>query len=45
MKYFNMVPEDVDKAIEKLDDIGGPKSHSNYPWGWDGILRKKKQLF
>ena len=34
MKYFNMVPEDVDKAVEKLDDIGGPKSHSNYPWGW-----------
>ena len=34
MKYFNMVPEDVDKAVEKLDDIGGPKSHTNYPWGW-----------
>ena len=34
MKYFNMVPEDVDQAVEKLDDIGGPKSHTNYPWGW-----------
>jgi len=34
MKYFNMVPENVDKAVEKLDDIGGPKSHTNYPWGW-----------
>jgi len=26
--------EDVDAAIERLDDIGGPESHSNIPWGW-----------
>ncbi len=34
MKYFNMMPEDVDKAIERLDDIGTLNSHSNIPWGW-----------
>jgi arylsulfatase A-like enzyme len=34
MKYFNMMGEDVDKAVERLDDIGGPNSHSNIPWGW-----------
>ncbi|HJO79574.1 MAG: sulfatase [Acidobacteria bacterium] len=34
MKYFNNFQEDVDSAVERLDDIGGPHSHSNYPWGW-----------
>ena len=34
MKYFNMIPEDVDEAVKRVDDIGGPMSHSNYPWGW-----------
>ncbi|MCP5028828.1 MAG: sulfatase-like hydrolase/transferase, partial [Actinomycetia bacterium] len=23
-----------DEAVERLDDIGGPNSHTNYPWGW-----------
>ncbi len=34
MKYFNMVMESPDEAVSHLDDIGGPASHSNYPWGW-----------
>jgi arylsulfatase len=34
MKYFNMVMESPDEAVKHLDDIGGPASHSNYPWGW-----------
>ena len=34
MKYFNFLAEDVDAAVERLDDIGGPHSHTNYPWGW-----------
>ena len=25
---------DPDKAVERIDDIGGPHSHTNYPWGW-----------
>ncbi len=33
-KYFNGVPEDIDAVVERLDDIGGPHSHTNYPWGW-----------
>ncbi len=32
---FNGFPEDVDDIVaERLDDIGGPHSHTNYPWGW-----------
>lgn len=34
MKWFNGVRESVDEAVERLDDIGGPNSHSNIPWGW-----------
>ncbi len=33
-KYFNLVPENVDEVVQRLDDIGGPHSHTNYPWGW-----------
>ncbi len=34
MKWFNGMPEDVDAAVARLDDIGGPESHCNIPWGW-----------
>ena len=34
MKYFNLMEETPDEAVERLDDIGGPHSHTNYPWGW-----------
>ncbi len=33
-KYFNFVLESPDEAVARLDDIGGPRSHTNYPWGW-----------
>jgi arylsulfatase len=33
-KFFNLMGEDVDKAVERLDDVGGPESHCNIPWGW-----------
>jgi arylsulfatase len=34
MRWFNGMPEDLDSAVARLDDIGGPESHSNIPWGW-----------
>ncbi len=34
MKYFNFLVETPDEAVGRLDEIGGPSSHSNYPWGW-----------
>jgi arylsulfatase len=34
MKFFNGIFETPDEAIAKIDDIGGPHSHTNYPWGW-----------
>ena len=34
--FFNGAWEDIDALVAagRLDDIGGPHSHSNYPWGW-----------
>jgi arylsulfatase len=34
MKFFNGILETPDEAIAQLEEIGGPHSHSNYPWGW-----------
>ena len=34
MKFFNFLIETPDEAVKRLDDIGGPNSHANYPWGW-----------
>ena len=34
LKYFNARSEDIDTIQDRLDDIGGPNSHSNIPWGW-----------
>jgi len=39
--------EDVDAIQSRLDDIGGPRSHTNYPWGWAQVgntpLKRYKQ--
>ncbi|MDA8196008.1 MAG: arylsulfatase [Actinomycetota bacterium] len=33
--FFNAIPEDIEAIVDNdLDDIGGPSSHSNIPWGW-----------
>ncbi len=34
MKFFNLLLETPDQAIGRIDEIGGPHSHTNYPWGW-----------
>ncbi len=33
-KYFNGIPETLTESMARIDDIGGPKSQTNYPWGW-----------
>jgi arylsulfatase len=34
MKFFNGILETPSEAVQRLDDVGGPRSHTNYPWGW-----------
>ncbi|MFM6991980.1 MAG: sulfatase-like hydrolase/transferase [Rhodoferax sp.] len=47
MRYFNGLRENVDAAVARLDTIGGPDSHTNYPWGWAMVgntpLKRYKQ--
>ena len=33
MKFFNGLLDTPDDVMDRLDDIGGPHSHTNYPWG------------
>lgn len=34
MRYYNGLRQDVDSAMARLDDVGGPNSSTNIPWGW-----------
>jgi arylsulfatase A-like enzyme len=34
IRPWNMAPRTVEEAIERIDEIGGPFCHNNYPWGW-----------
>ena len=34
MMFFNGILQSPDDAVDRIDDIGGPDSHTNYPWGW-----------
>ena len=31
---WNFVPHTVEDALGRIDDLGGPRCHNNYPWGW-----------
>jgi arylsulfatase A-like enzyme len=33
-RVWNALPRTVEEADERLDEIGGPRLHNNYPWGW-----------
>ncbi len=34
MGPYNFKPEPPPEKIARIDDIGGPDTHSNFPWGW-----------
>jgi arylsulfatase len=47
MGPYNLKPEDLAEKLRRIDDIGGPDTHSNFPWGWamaaNTPLRRYKQ--
>jgi arylsulfatase len=47
MGPYNFRPEPIPEKLQRLDDIGGPDSHSNFPLGWamasNTPLRRYKQ--
>ncbi len=34
LRVWNVAPRTVGEALDRIDDIGGPLCHNNYPWGW-----------
>jgi arylsulfatase len=34
VRLWNVAFETVDEAIARIDELGGPRCHNNYPWGW-----------
>ena len=47
MGPYNGVPEPMETKFDRINDIGGPDTHSNFPWGWSMAantpLRRYKQ--
>jgi len=33
-RVWNVLPQTVEEADDRIDEIGGPRIHNNYPWGW-----------
>lgn len=34
VRLTNLDPADTGELFRRIDEIGGPSSHNNYPWGW-----------
>jgi arylsulfatase len=34
VRPWNLADRPVAEALERIDEIGGPWIHNNYPWGW-----------
>ncbi|WP_395160713.1 arylsulfatase [Ilumatobacter sp.] len=34
LRFFNRIAEDIGETLDRLDDIGGPLTYSDYPKGW-----------
>src|SRR6185312_11093221 len=34
MAPYNAIAEPMPVKLARIDDVGGPNSHSNFPWGW-----------
>jgi arylsulfatase len=34
VRLVNLDPATNDEMFDRIDEIGGPSTHNNYPWGW-----------
>jgi len=34
VRPWNLADRPMAEALERIDEIGGPRIHNNYPWGW-----------
>jgi arylsulfatase len=33
-RTWNLAGSPIEEALRRIDEIGGPYTHNNYPWGW-----------
>src|SRR5487761_417142 len=33
-RLWNVAPRTMEEALERIEELGGPHCHNNYPWGW-----------
>ncbi|MEJ8852979.1 arylsulfatase [Variovorax robiniae] len=45
LRWFNQIPDSTERNLADLDDIGGPRSASNYPWGWAQVSNTPTRLY
>ncbi|QPM90869.1 arylsulfatase [Pseudooceanicola algae] len=45
LRWFNQIPEGYEDAAAAMDQIGGPRSATNYPWGWAQASNTPLKLF
>ena len=34
VRLVNLDPASAEEMFERIDELGGPRTHNNYPWGW-----------
>ncbi len=34
IRLLNLDPAGPEEMFDRIDEIGGPRTHNNYPWGW-----------
>ncbi len=34
IRLLNLDPASAEEMFDRIDQIGGPRTHNNYPWGW-----------
>ena len=45
LRRFNQIPESFERNLAAIDEIGGPRSNSNYSWGWAQASNTPLRLF
>ncbi|MBU1119177.1 arylsulfatase [Patescibacteria group bacterium] len=44
-KFFNGIPDDLEENLEKLDDLGSPKTYNHYTNGWAMAFNTPFKMF
>jgi arylsulfatase len=45
LRWFNQIPDSIERNLADFDLIGGPRSASNYPWGWAQVSNTPARLY